>query len=684
MSKTHHYLQGQWTPHDGAGLPQYNAITGEVIATCSSTDLDFDSILEYGRKVGGPALRKMTFQERGRMLKALALHLHGIRKKYYPLSFQTGATKADSWVDIDGGIGTLFAYASLRKKFPDQRFYVDGEAVNLSKEGSFIGQHIMTPRHGVAIHINAFNFPIWGMLEKVSVNLLAGMPAVVKPSEMTAFLTEAMVRDIIASGILPEGALQLVCGKGVGILDPVMEQDVVTFTGSASTGRKLKAHPPILEHAVTFNMEADSLNAAVLAPDAEPGTPTFDLFIKELRREMTVKAGQKCTAIRRAIVPEHLVEAVQLGLSAQLEKTTIGDPAQEGVRMGALVNRKQMEVVQERIETLKNSSQVVYGHPEKLDLIGADPQKGAFLPPVLLLNDDPFNRKDSHQVEAFGPVATLMPYKNLGEAIELANMGKGSLVSTIATANPAFAQQYVIESGPYHGRILILNEESAPESTGHGSPMPMLVHGGPGRAGGGEEMGGMRGVKHYLQRTAVQGHPSMLTEVSQLYQYGAHYKPTDEHPFRKHFEELEVGQTLITHKHTVTEADIVNFANVSGDNFYAHMDVTALEDTIFEGRVAHGYFILSKAAGLFVHPGKGPVLLNYGLEECRFTKPVYPGMTIGVRFSVKEKVAQEKREGEPRKGIVKWLVDVCDETGETVAIATILTMVKMLDQSEDA
>jgi oxepin-CoA hydrolase/3-oxo-5,6-dehydrosuberyl-CoA semialdehyde dehydrogenase len=681
--KLHNYVRGEWVPHEGDGLPQYDAVTGELIATCGSEGLDYAAMMDYARRTGGPALRRMTFQQRGLMLKKLALHLYGLRKKYYPLSYRTGATKGDSWIDIDGGIGTLFAYASLRRKFPDKPYYVDGEAVSLSKEGTFIGHHIMVPKHGVVIHINAFNFPIWGMLEKLSVNLLAGMPAIVKPSEVISYLTEAMVRDIVASKILPEGALQLVCGTGVGILEPVTSQDVVTFTGSASTGRMLKTQPGIIENSVPFNMEADSLNAAVLAEDAGSGTPTFDLFIREVQREMTVKAGQKCTAIRRIIVPEKILEDVQIALAQRLGKTTIGNPQEEGVRMGALASRAQVEEVKRRIEELRHSSTLVYGKPDDFEVIGADRNKGAFLPPLVFRNDDPFRGQESHTVEAFGPVSTLMPYRDLEEAIQLANMGKGSLVSTVATADPGFARTYVMESAPYHGRILILNEESAPESTGHGSPMPLLTHGGPGRAGGGEEMGGVRGVKHYLQRTAIQGHPNMITAVTDVYQVGGERREADTHPFRKHFEELEVGETVTTHKHTVTEADIANFANVSGDNFYAHMDATSLEGTIFEQRVAHGYFVLSKAAGLFVDPKKGPVLLNYGLEECRFTKPVYPGMTIGVKLTVKEKVNQEKKdEDDIAKGIVKWLVDVYDETGETMAIATILTMVKKQDQSE--
>jgi oxepin-CoA hydrolase/3-oxo-5,6-dehydrosuberyl-CoA semialdehyde dehydrogenase len=677
--KLHNYAMGQWVPHEGEGIPQFDAVTGEWIATCGSEGLDYAAMAAFARQVGGPALRRMGFQERGRMLKRLALYLTDIKEKYYTLSYRTGATRSDSWIDIDGGIGTLFAYASLRRKLPDSNIYSDGETAKLSREGTFIGQHIMTPRHGVAVHINAFNFPIWGMLEKLSVSLLAGMPSIVKPSEVTSYLTEAMVRDIIASGILPEGALQLDCGSGVGILDPLIEQDVVTFTGSAETGRMLRALPVILEHSIPFNMEADSLNAAVLAPDALPGTLTFDLFVKEVRREMTAKAGQKCTAVRRVIVPENLLEAVTKALAGELSKTTLGDPRAPHVRMGALASKEQQREVRNKVSMLAQAASVVYGDPDDYEPIGAEKEKGAFFPPLVLLCERPFDAPTVHSTEAFGPVATLMPYKDLDQAIALANLGRGSLVSTIATADTGFAQEYITESAPYHGRILILNEQSAPESTGHGSPMPLLVHGGPGRAGGGEEMGGMRGLKHFMQRTAVQGHPTMLSAVTGVFQQGAAYRESEIHPFRKHFEALEIGDTHFTHRHTVTETDIINFANLTGDHFYAHVDLTALEGTPFEQRVAHGYWVLSKAAGMFVEPRKGPVLLNYGLEECRFIKPVYPGMTIGVKLTVKEKIPQEQRDAQdPPKGIVKWLVDIHDEQGETVAIATILTMVRKI------
>lgn len=682
--KLKNYAEGRWQAHHGDGVAQHHAITGELIGTASSEGLDYEAMAHYARTVGGKALRKMTFYERGYMLKKLALYLTEIKKKYYAISYQSGATKSDSWVDIDGGIGTLFTYASLRRQMGNQRFYVDGDTAKISTNGTFVGQHIMSPKQGVVVHINAFNFPIWGMLEKLSANLLAGVPAIVKPSEMTSYLTQAMVEDIIASGIVPEGAIQLDCGRGHGILDKLTAQDLITFTGSAQTGRMLKSMPHIIEQAIPFNMEADSLNAAILGEDAAPGTPTFDLFIKEVRREMTTKAGQKCTAIRRIIVPEKYLEDTQIALGKSLAKTTLGDPAQEGVRMGALVNRSQMDVVRNRVLELAKNTPIVSGSLDQFDVLGADKSKGAFVPPILLLNDNPMQKLDSHEVECFGPVSTLMPYQDFDQAIELAKMGKGSLVSTIATSDVDTATQYAVKASAYHGRILVLNEESAPESTGHGSPMPQLMHGGPGRAGGGEELGGMGSVKHYLQRTALQGHPSMLTEITQRYQYGGVYKEKEVHPFRKYFEDLEVGDTVITAKHTITTTDIVNFANVSGDNFYAHIDETSLEGTTFEGRVAHGYFVLSKAAGLFVDAKKGPVLLNYGLDECRFTKPVYPGATIGVRFTVKEKINQEKKtEDDVAKGIVKFLVDVYDETGDTVALATILTMVKKRNQEDE-
>lgn len=682
MQRYQSYICGEWIDGEGVETNLYNAITGDKIGETSSAGIDYEAALKYGRSKGGEKLRKMTFPERGRMLKALAFYLLDRKKRYYEVSAWTGATKVDSWIDIEGGIGNLFANASLRRQFPDLPYNVDGVMAPLSKEGTFIGHHIQVPKRGVAVHINAFNFPIWGMLEKIAVNLMAGVPAIVKPSEYTCYLTEVMVRDIIDSKILPEGALQLVCGLGRGIIDHVDSEDVVTFTGSAHTGKLLKALPHISDRSVPFNLEADSLNATVLGEHAVPGTAEFDLFIKETVKEITVKAGQKCTAVRRIIVPEKLIEDVQKGISARLASTMIGDPSQEGVRMGALATRTQVDRVRENVELLAKSQEIVYGNMDEFDVVGADKDKGAFFSPILFLNDNPYTKTDVHSIEAFGPVSTIMPYKTMDDAIELSRMGKGSLVSSIVTPNDQEAKDYVINAASMHGRILVLNKDCAKESTGHGSPMPLLTHGGPGRAGGGEEMGGKRGILHYMQRTAIQGHPTTISHITEQFQVGAAQPEANPHVFRKHFEELVVGETVFTHKHTVTTTDIVNFANVSGDNFYAHMDETSLDGTIFEERVAHGYFVLSKAAGLFVDPKKGPVLLNYGIDEARFTKPVYAGATLGVRFTVKEKIDQEKRDEEDiAKGIVKFLVDVYDETGETVALATILTMVRKLDQS---
>ena len=681
MKKYENYALGNWVSGNGNETVLHNAITGAEIGTVSS-GLDFSSMMEYARNIGGPALRKLTFQQRGLMLKKLALHLHSVKSKFYPISFLTGATKIDSWIDIEGGIGNLFANASLRRQFPDQYFHVEGSAAPLSKNGTFIGHHILVPKQGVAIHINAFNFPIWGMLEKIAVNLMAGVPAIVKAATLTSFLTESMVREIIESDILPKGSLQLICGSARGILDYVDSEDVVTFTGSAETGKMLKSNQRLIEKAVPFNMEADSLNCSVLGEDAVPGTPEFDIFIKEVQKEMTVKAGQKCTAVRRVIVPEKLIEDVQIALGQRLSKTTIGDPSVEGVRMGSLAGKSQKTEVLENINKLSKSQDIVFGNEESFEVVGANKDKGAFVSPFLFLNSNPFKSLDCHDIEVFGPVATIMPYKDVNEAIKLARLGKGSLVCSLVTNDMKLAEQFVLGASSMHGRILVLNESCAKESTGHGSPMPLLTHGGPGRAGGGEEMGGIRGIKHYMQRTAIQGHPSTVTAITKQYQIGAKQNIDGPHVFRKYFEEIQIGDTVITDKHLVTLDNIEEFAELSGDKFYAHMDENSLDGTIFTERVAHGYFIMSKAAGLFVDPPKGPVLLNYGIDECRFTKPVYPGMTIGVRFTAKEKITQEKKdENDIAKGIVKFLVDVYDDENDTVMLATILTMVKMKDQS---
>jgi oxepin-CoA hydrolase/3-oxo-5,6-dehydrosuberyl-CoA semialdehyde dehydrogenase len=678
MKKLENYIRGSWVTGDGDGQPLYDAVTGQDVAAVSTKGLDFQSVLQYAREKGNPALRKLTFHERGRMLRALAMHLMAKKEQFYQVSYHTGATRADGWIDIEGGIGNLFANASLRRKFPDLSYCTDGEPVGLSKGGTFMAHHLLVPKEGVAVHINAYNFPVWGMLEKCAVNWLAGVPAVVKPASITSYVTEAVVREIIASGILPEGALQLLCGSAGDLLDHVTAQDVVTFTGSKSTGLMLKSHKRILEESVPFNMEADSLNCIVLGNDVRPGQPEWDIFIKEVRKEMTVKAGQKCTAIRRIFVPEHLMEDAYIALGQALKQTAIGNPLNEKVRMGALASTGQREEVRGNIQKLLASSQIVYGSLDSVEVIDADAQKGAFLSPVLLLNGRPLHTEDVHDIECFGPVSTIMPYNDLDEAVVLAKKGKGSLCCTIVTADNRLATEFVVGAATHHGRILVLNQECAKESTGHGSPLPLLIHGGPGRAGGGEEMGGVRGVKHYMQRVAIQGSPTAITAITQTYQPNAKGRTSGVHPFRKYFEELEVGDQIITEKRIITTEDIDAFAGLSGDHFYAHKVDTDFRGTMFERQVAHGYFILSASAGLFVDGSDlGPVLLNYGIDELRFTKPVYAGAELTVRFTCKEKLPQDqKEETDIPKGIVKWLVEMLDETGEHVGIATILTMVK--------
>jgi oxepin-CoA hydrolase/3-oxo-5,6-dehydrosuberyl-CoA semialdehyde dehydrogenase len=554
-----------------------------------------------------------------------------------------------------------------------------------------MGTHILTPKEGVAIHINAFNFPVWGMLEKIAVNLLAGMPCIVKPATVTSYLTEAVVKEIIASKILPEGSLQLLCGSAGDLLDYVTSQDVVTFTGSAKTGLMLKSNPNILKENAPFTMEADSLNCIVLGEDAAPGTAEWEIFIKEVRREMTLKAGQRCTGIRRIFVPENKMEDMWKAIATSLSQTTIGNPLNEKVRMGSLAGETQRKEVKEQVQKLLASSQIVYGSLDNVEVIDADANKGAFISPILLMNDKPFDAKEAHEVEAFGPVSTIMPYKNIDEAIGLSKLGKGSLVSTIVTADHSIAKQYVVGAASHHGRILVLNNECAKESTGHGSPLPLLVHGGPGRAGGGEEMGGIRGVKHYLQRTALQGSPTTITAITNIYQPNAKGKDPGKHPFKKYFEELQIGDQIITEKRMITSEDIDKFADLSGDHFYAHIKTTDFTGTMFEQQVAHGYFIMSIAAGLFVDSyEKNPVLLNYGIDELRFTKPVYPGAEVYIRFTCKEKLPNDKRVIEKPedfkrgddidKGIVKWLVEFFDEKEEVTGVATILTMVQKKKQ----
>jgi oxepin-CoA hydrolase / 3-oxo-5,6-dehydrosuberyl-CoA semialdehyde dehydrogenase len=684
--KLENFITDKWILGDGDGQHLYNAVNSEIIGAASTKGLDFKGMINYARTIGNPALRKMTFHERGNMLKALALHLQKHLPKFYDISYKTGATKADSWVDIEGGIGNLFANASLRRKFPNDVICIDGESHNLSKQNTFMGTHILSPKEGVAIHINAFNFPVWGMLEKVAVNLLAGMPAIVKPATITSYMTHVVFKEIIASNILPKGALQLICGSAGDLLNHVESQDVVTFTGSATTGLLLKQTPSIVENNVPFTVEADSLNCIVLGEAVTPDMPEWEIFIKEVRKEMTLKAGQRCTGIRRIFVPENKIEDVYIALGKALAQTVIGNPLHKDVRMGSLAGQSQRNEVKEQVAKLMASSSIIYGSVDNVEVVDANIIDGAFMSPILLLNEKPTSSYEPHNIEAFGPVSTVMPYKNLDEAIALTKLGKGSLVSTIVTANPQEARNYVIGASTHHGRILVLNNECAKESTGHGSPLPLLVHGGPGRAGGGEEMGGIRGVKHYLQRTALQGSPSFITGITNVYQQYAKGIITNTHPFKKYFEELQIGEQLLTEKRLITADDINRFADLTGDHFYAHKIATDFEGTMFEQQVAHGYFIMSIAAGLFVdNYDKNPVLLNYGIDELRFTKPVYPGATIQIRFTCKEKLLNDKRllqDGEaPKrgddidKGIVKWMVEMIDDTDEITGLATILTMV---------
>jgi len=668
------YALGAW--HQGAddGVLISDAVYGEPVAKVSSNGLDFGAMVEYARKVGGPNLRRYTFHERAAMLRALALYLQARKEEFYALSYKTGATRYDSWFDIDGGIGTFFSYSSLaRRELPNERFLVEDDPLPLSKQGTFLGRHILVPKEGVAVHINAYNFPVWGMLEKLAPGLIAGVPAIVKPATQTAYLSEAVFRAMIESGILPEGAIQLVCG-GIGdLFEHLNEQDSVTFTGSASTGRKLKVHPSLVAHAVPFNMEADSLNCAILGQTVEPGDLEFALFIKEVVREMTVKAGQKCTAIRRVIVPQNKLEAVLEAFKQELSQVTLGDPSRPEVRMGPLVGATQRQDVQSVLEQLKaQGCEVAFEGSH--ELLGGDWEKGGFMAPTLLYSAKPWTCA-AHDLEPFGPVATLMPYESLDEAIALARRGKGSLVGSIVSYDRQEARTLFFGCATHHGRMLILNRENAQESTGHGSPLPMLLHGGPGRAGGGEELGGLRGVKHYMQRCAVQADPTTLMVLSNEYVRGAQLKEDLVHPFRKYFEDLEIGESLLTHRRTVTEADIVNFANLTGDYFYAHVDEIGAKDSIFGKRVAHGYFLISAAAGLFVSPAPGPVLANYGLENLRFIEPVGIGDTIQARLTVKSKKAKDPKPGERPTGVVTWAVEITNQEGKTVALYDILTLV---------
>ncbi|MEH6470297.1 MAG: phenylacetic acid degradation bifunctional protein PaaZ [Halopseudomonas sp.] len=680
--KLQSYINGQWVDGQDAGVEVFNAVNGDSIGMVTSQGIDFGDAVNHARQVGGPALRKLTFHERANRLKALAQHLMAAKEQFYRVSAWTGATKVDSWIDIDGGISTLFTYSSLvRRELPNETFLVEDEAQRLSANGTFTGRHLLVPKEGVAVHINAFNFPCWGMLEKIAPSLAAGMPVIVKPATASSYLTEAMVKEIISSGILPEGSIQLICG-GVGdLLDRLDEQDVVTFTGSASTGHKLRTHPNIVANSIPFTMEADSLNCSILGANVEPGSIEFDLYIKEVAREMTVKAGQKCTAIRRAIIPRNRVDAVAEALSARLAKTTLGDPAIEGVRMGPLVGRSQVGDVWNKLAQLKQSCEVIHGGSEEFEVVGGDRDLGAYFPSTLLYCDKPLATEAPHSIEAFGPVSTLLAYDDIDQAITIAKLGRGSLVGSLVTADDQEARNVVLGAAAYHGRMLILNGDCAKESTGHGSPLPTLVHGGPGRAGGGEELGGLRSVKHYMQRTAIQGSPTTLNAITNEYNPGSKQIKTDVHPFRKYFEELQIGETLITHRRTVTEADIVNFGGISGDHFYAHFDELAAKDSLFGKRVAHGYFVISAAAGMFVEPSPGPVLANYGMENLRFVEPVGIGDTIQVRLTCKRKIKKDKREEDEKpNGVVVWDVEVFNQDNTPVAVYNILTLVERKEE----
>ncbi|MEW6100453.1 MAG: phenylacetic acid degradation bifunctional protein PaaZ [Pseudomonadota bacterium] len=669
------YIAGRWLGQTSAQVLR-SAVNGKPVAATHAEPIDFGEAVHHARGAA-PALLQLDFQQRAARLKALASYLMERKETLYAWSAHTGATRNDSWIDIEGGIGTLFAYASLgTNELPSGNLLHEGPVVPLGKQGHFAGTHILVPRAGVAVHINAFNFPVWGLLEKFAPTFLAGMPCIAKPATATSYLTEALVRLIDESRLLPEGSLQLVIGGTGDLLDRLEGNDVVTFTGSADTAAKLRTHPNIVRQSISFNAEADSLNCAILAPDVTPDDEEFDLYVKEVVREMTVKAGQKCTAIRRALVPRRHLDAVADRLRARLAKVVVGDPSREDVRMGALASHAQQRDVAERVAQLREGAELVWGDPSGFTPVGEGATEGAFFAPTLLLSRDPHRHDAVHDVEAFGPVSTLLPYDDLDEALALAARGRGSLVGTLVTRDPQVAAQAIPVAAAWHGRLLVLDREAAAESTGHGSPLPHLKHGGPGRAGGGEELGGLRAVKHYLQRAAVQGSPTMLTAVTGEYVRGAQRHESEVHPFRRYFEDLRVGDSLLTHRRTVSEADIVAFGGLSGDYFYMHFDEIAAKESPFGKRIAHGYFVLSAAAGLFVSPAPGPVLANYGLDTLRFVKPVGIGDTIQARLTCKRKIDRHKKDAKGvGQGVVAWDVEVTNQHGELVASYDILTLV---------
>ncbi len=665
------FVRGQWMETGPDAVEIRSAVTGDVVAQAVSGGLDMREVLAYARNTGGPALRRLTFHQRADLLKKLAQYLTERKEQLYKLSFQTGATRTDSMIDVDGGIGTLFVYAGKgRRELPNSTFLIDGAPEQLGKAGTFAGQHIVTSLHGVAVHINAFNFPCWGLLEKMAPALLAGMPVVTKPATITSYVAHALAQMISESKILPGGAFQFVVGPTGDLFDHLTCQDVVSFTGSASTSEMLQRHPVIAREAVRFVAERDSLNAAILAPDATPGTPEFDLFVKEVAKEMTVKTGQKCTAIRRAMAPSAHVQAVIDALRERLGKVVIGNPELENVRMGPVVGLDQRRDVLAHVAKLRSEAEVVAGDPDNFSVEGADVARGAFIPPMLLHCGDPARATQVHSIEAFGPVSTVMGYDTLDDAIALTNRGGGSLVASVYTYDPRTAADLTFGIGPFHGRLVLIDRDCAKEQTGHGSPMPQMVHGGPGRAGGGEELGGIRSLHHYMQRTAVQGSPAMLTKVTGSWSKGAPIVEKERHPFRYHFEDLDIGQTFVSKERTITLDDIEHFAHFTGDTFYAHMDEEATRGhPFFPGRVAHGYLLLSFAAGLFVDPDPGPVLANYGLDSLRFVKPLQPGESIKVRLTAKDKSPRNKQYGE-----VRWDVEITTGTGETAATYELLTM----------
>ncbi len=672
------YVCGEWQDGHGEEQSLVSALDNSEIATFKSLTTGFADILEYGRSKATSELRSMTIHERAERIKQLAVYLLERKEIYYQISYLTGATKIDSWVDIEGGIGTMFNFSGIaRRDLNDAPHIVEGASIPLSAKGSFIGQHILTPKEGISLHINAYNFPVWGMLEKITPSLLAGVPVIVKPASVTCYLTERVVRDIVESQIFPEGSIQLICGSIGNTFDYLNEQDTVTFTGSASTGRMLKSHQNIINCSIPFTMEADSLNCCVLGKDVKPDSPEFDLFIKEVSREMTSKAGQKCTAIRRIIVPETMTSAVSDALIARLSATAIGDPHNKATRMGALVARDQRDDVQAAVARLSSVSERLTGDMAEYQLVDIEADQGAFMAPTLLHCQKPLETTIPHEVEAFGPVSTIMPYSDIDEAITIAKMGKGSLAGSLFTYDNPLAKQFILSTASHHGRMLVINRDSAAESTGHGSPLAGLVHGGPGRAGGGEELGGSLAIKHYMQRTALQGSPTTLTHITEEYLPGAAKHEDVIHPFRKYFEELQIGDNLTTHRRTVTEADIVNFGCLSGDHFYAHFDELAARDSFFEKRVAHGYFVISAAAGMFVDPKQGPVIANYGIDNLRFVEPVGIGDTIQVSLTCKRKIKKVKKPDDKyATGVVVWAVEISNQEEELVALYDILTLVE--------